>query len=224
MPLRREMLFPTRSVREDDGQFRKHNTIQCSHCPQETTARNSTDAGGLGDEMLTRKFTRLGWYVSRSPGGHLCPDCNPTKQRAIIVPATPDGPTLTVVPKTQEEPVSKPTPASTETRELSFSDRRIINAKLEEVYENETTGYLAGWDDDGVAKDLGVNVVWVVKLRSENFGPATGNARVREIVAEYDALRQRVDEAERCVALAKKVLITFQANAGIAGISLPQVG
>lgn len=196
-------LFPTKSVpMGDTGQRRRHHLIACSNCPAEGSSPAANDAGGLGLPELTRRFTRQGWYVGRVAGAHLCPDCNPTRQRAV----------LTVVPRTEPEPVKEePMAEAALPRELSFADRRIINAKLEETYENDLVGYRTGWNDEAVAKDLGVDVVWVAKLRSENFGPATGNQVVAELRNEYATLQSefsawrkqgqqiadRLDEVER---------------------------
>ena len=194
-------IFPSKSLPVGDtGQRRRHHVIACSNCPAEGTSPSANDAGGLGLPELTRRFTRQGWYVGRVPGAHLCPDCNPTRQRAV----------LTVVP-TPEPEKEEPMAEAALPRELSFADRRIINAKLEEVYENDLVGYRAGWTDEAVAKDLGIDPVWVAKLRSENFGPATGNRVVTELRAEYEALQgefsawrkqgqsiaDRLDEVER---------------------------
>lgn len=205
------VLFPTRNVQEEGGERRKHHIISCSHCPNEATARAATDAKGLGNEMLTRKFTRLGWYVSRSPGGHLCPTCNPTKERAVltIVRSEPE----------KEEPVAQPTPKTV--RDMTFADRRIINSKLEEVYENELVGYRVGWDDEKVAHDLGVETAWVTELRGQNFGPATGNRAVVEIQAEQKQLQKDLEAfraegerlAKRVIALSEKMTSAGLANA-----------
>lgn len=176
-------LFPSRLMDVGGGERRKMNVISCSHCPEEASVPTGSARGGDGAEMLTRKFTRTGWYVGRTPGAHLCPSCNPTKQRAV----------LTVVPNHEpekEEPVAQSTSPA---RELTFADRRIINAKLEEVYENELVGYRQGWNDEAVAADLGVDAAWVEQLRSQNFGPSAGNALAAELRAEQKELAARME-------------------------------
>ncbi len=45
--------------------------------------------------------------------------------------------------------------------ELTRENRRIILAKLEEVYVDEKTGYSPGWTDAKLALDLGVPRAWV---------------------------------------------------------------
>ncbi len=77
--------------------------------------------------------------------------------------------------------------------EMTFSDRRIINAKLEEVYADELTGYREEWSDERVAVELGTQTAWVAELRAANFGPAEGNALVAELKREHAELSARMD-------------------------------
>ena len=76
---------------------------------------------------------------------------------------------------------------------MTFSDRRIINAKLEEVYHDELNGYRAGWSDQQVADALGTNVAWVEQLRAQNFGPAEGNAEVATLKRELAEMSKQLD-------------------------------
>lgn len=82
--------------------------------------------------------------------------------------------------------------------ELSRSDRRIIFAKLEEVYESEETGYRVPWTDQAVARDLGshIPVGWVSQVREENFGPAKDNAEIRGLFERVES-----NTAEACTFL-----------------------
>lgn len=72
--------------------------------------------------------------------------------------------------------------------EMSRSDRRIIHAKLEEVYESEETGYKAPWTDQSVARDLGshIPVGWIVKIREESFGPTRSNPEITDMLLRVD--------------------------------------
>jgi hypothetical protein len=69
-------------------------------------------------------------------------------------------------------------------REMSRDDRRVIFAKLDEVYIDENKGYDNGWSDHRVAVDLGVPRAWVASVREEMFGPDKSNAEARELVQE----------------------------------------
>lgn len=79
--------------------------------------------------------------------------------------------------------------------ELSRADRRIIFAKLEEVYESEEAGYKSPWTDQAVARDLGshIPVGWVAQVREENFGPLRDNAEIRGL---FDRVATNVAEAK----------------------------
>lgn len=68
------------------------------------------------------------------------------------------------------------------------SDRRIIFAKLEEVYLDEVKGYSANWTDERVSKDLGVPRAWVAEVREINFGPVRDNEMTRDLIAKIDAV------------------------------------
>jgi hypothetical protein len=65
-------------------------------------------------------------------------------------------------------------------RQMTRDERRIIYAKIEEVWGSEDTGYKAPWTDKKVAEDLGVPQAWVAMLRDENFGSKSSNPAIEE--------------------------------------------
>jgi hypothetical protein len=73
--------------------------------------------------------------------------------------------------------------------EMGRDDRRIIFAKLDEVYLSAEQGYSSGWTDHRIAADLGVPRAWVEQVREEMFGPARDNEDIREARAELAAIR-----------------------------------
>jgi hypothetical protein len=90
---------------------------------------------------------------------------------------------------------------------MSRDDRRIIFARLNDVYVNERTGYSEQWTDKRVAEDLGVPRAWVSEVRDRDFGPDHNAefteqvgvakeviAQVKLLHAEGLALRQRHDD------------------------------
>lgn len=77
-------------------------------------------------------------------------------------------------------------------REMTRTDRRVIIAKLEDVYLDEQTGYKGDWNDAKVATDLGVPLVWVETLREENFGPAKNAALVAKQMEELLAFGAKI--------------------------------
>lgn len=133
--------------------------IACKRC-------GKTDEVGsqMGQDLAASKvpvtFARHGWQVGKRAGDDYCYNCvqkfkaiNHKAKEQEMAPAT-------VTPIRAEPPA-----------ELSRQDRRVIWAKLEEVYMDESTGYQKGWDDAAVAKDLGVEQAWVAEVREANFGP-----------------------------------------------------
>lgn len=77
-------------------------------------------------------------------------------------------------------------------REMSRDDRRVIFAKLNEVYIDESKGYDNGWSDHRVAVDLGVPRAWVASVREEMFGPDKSNAEARQLVQDGRALKDEM--------------------------------
>ena len=96
-----------------------------------------------------------------------------------------------------------------EPRHPSFDERRLIFAKLNDVYLDEKTGYSGSWSDKKVAEDLGVPWKWVEDIRSQNFGPVGDSETAREIVSEAktlldDIARQRSEWAKQEKALSDR--------------------
>ncbi|WP_176086911.1 hypothetical protein [Martelella sp. HB161492] len=71
---------------------------------------------------------------------------------------------------------------------MKRDDRRIIAAKLDDVYS--TDAYVEPWTDAAVAKDLGVPRAWVSEVREAFFGPEGSNPKVQKLeqfMAEIEA-------------------------------------
>jgi hypothetical protein len=94
---------------------------------------------------------------------------------------------------------------------MTRTEKRIIYAKLEEVYADETTGYRGSWTDERVAIDLGIPKEWVSLIREDAFGPEytqdlfiqidakldeylTSASLVEELKKDYDRLVATMDE------------------------------
>ena len=102
-----------------------------------------------------------------------------------------------------EAPVHLPDPGASARppRQMSREDRRLIFAKLEEVYIDEKTGYSTGWNDDAVAKDMACPRAWVEEIREQNFGPQKTDQS-----AEVVAIRAALNEAEADITVATNAL------------------
>lgn len=154
-----------------------------------------------------QSFRRKGWTIGSSPSRDRCPTCSTSKPRLVKAfeeihkiidqePAhmTTTKPELTVVADAPAMP----------TRE----ERRIIFAKLEEVYVDEKVGYSNGWSDHRVATDLSVPRAWVEMIRAENFGDAKDNPDIREFLEKLARLESEWAAATAAVEKHAKELAT----------------
>lgn len=82
-------------------------------------------------------------------------------------------------------------------RQMSRDDRRVIFAKLNDVYIDESKGYDGGWSDQRVAKDLGVPLAWVKEIRQENFGLESSNEDARAVVKEAKDLLAEINDRRK---------------------------
>ena len=98
------------------------------------SARSFFSGGLLPPNIITKKFEQKGWEIGANAQWDLCQSCA-NKEKKMLV--------LNVV--TPIKPVS--TPSETPPREMSRDDRRVIFAKLDEVYLDEKRGYDSGWSD-----------------------------------------------------------------------------
>lgn len=179
------MLFEICQV-EYGGKMVRGRKILCGRCGcvNRIPMSSGMHGGGNDDEQIERlakrKFEKNGWVVGRRVADHRCPECirlvtkpmfkslEPLKEKEDTVPT----PTLVTAPVMAETPAA-----------MSRDDRRVIFAKLNEVYQDERKGYALDWSDKRVAEDLGVPRAWVVEVRDQNFGPDR-NAEFIEAITE----------------------------------------
>jgi hypothetical protein len=168
--------------------------LQCSACPEAATLGNTDIGADKASHIVPQTFARRGWTVGKSPERDLCPACTrgrrshpvstgavPMANPTLTTPSLRAVPSGTVPVQVQDKAKAEPP------RVMSRDERRIINAKIDEVYIDEAHGYSIGWNDDRVATDLGVPRAWVSQMRDENFGPEL-NAEVVKARTETDAL------------------------------------
>jgi len=188
--------------------------LTCGACGVIATVSGQNFGKDMAQDILPKKFRAMGWEVGKRDKDDRCPSCvkrdRDARRRAR----------LTVVE--QEPPVSKSTflaqaleavaaHEAKQPREMSRDERRLIFAKLDEVYLDEKRGYDNGWSDKRVADDLGVPRAWVARIRDENFGPENTNPEARALVAEAKAilsdskaLLDRVDGLQRRIEAIEK--------------------
>lgn len=81
-------------------------------------------------------------------------------------------------------------------RQMTKEDRRLIFAKIDEVYLDESKGYSSGWSDKKVASDLGVPAAWVKTIREENFGSEGANEDVKALIVEAREIERQIREID----------------------------
>jgi hypothetical protein len=215
------------------GQQQRGARATCGYeaCKTTSTVAMNTFAHGMGDDsdkaerVVARKFEAMGWLIGKTAKGNRCPACfGAIKQAAMrkkherekeeVVSEMPGKPPKVVQMKTAGPNAALPVikPAVEEHRGLTREDRRIIFAKLNDLYLGEAKGYAAGWNDARIAKDLGVPPGWVAQMREENFGPNIDEAstqmlgEARAVLAEIRTVgalaepivRQLNELADRC--------------------------
>jgi len=187
-----------------EGGLKRVAKATCGHCNKSQVISNNTQSksSGYDDDIIERsiasKFERHGWKVGKSTTQHRCPSCF----TAIKVTAKRKAGTMDK--DKDKDKVVPITPPRTVTRE----EKRIIFAKIDEVYLDEKTGYSKDWSDKRVAEDLKIPVAWVATLREEHFGPNISEATTQaddEVKALMEELAKVKAVAEEVVALFKSI-------------------
>ena len=202
-----------------EGKVIKGRMIRCSKCG--ATEKYSNYSGDVSDEHMPKEFSRRGWFVGNNERTDTCPSCLKSKRgpkpeqkteepkpvaaplpaSAVFKPKEEAKPVEAPVKSPVVEPVKHPDPLPAADRSMDRTERRLIFAKLNDVYIDETKGYSGSWSDDTVAADLGVPVVWVAEVREQDFGPNINALVVNERLQE---IRQLGEKVERTIVLIDK--------------------
>jgi hypothetical protein len=167
-------------------------------------------------------FRNHGWIIGGGPRADICPKCyqfinekQRDEQRAkkmaranVIEGGMPV--TVSIIPKpappaplsfTAASPVPKPAiPVSQLTlKDVDKTAKRIIDDKLDEVYDAAKGGYINNYSDEKVATELSTMVEWVALVRDFGHGPNTSNADISEDIKAIDKALAEVREAKRLV-------------------------
>ena len=181
-------------------------------CGQEGEIPDRT-TDGLPPKVIERRFVQKGWEVGKNAKHDFCPSCveartierrqrrnsNKIKSFAAIDNVFPMTPRETPPQPNLGEEVQAT--ATESPREMSRAERRIIQTKLEDVYQDEDHGYKPGWSDAAVARDLNVPVGWVAEERDRSFGPVKDNEEVRDML---DRVATKTAEAHALIEDVKK--------------------
>jgi len=198
---------------------------RCSACANDGFARMPGPAMTSCEQALAEQlFRKAGWRLGRARKYDVCPTCvsldrqersraREERTRAKLADVFPPELKLLAAPQMAAEQEGAPAttdaaaPVAESPREMTRADRRIIIAKLEEIYLDEEAGYADGWSDQRVAADFGVPRAWVARLRDENFGPEASSAQTRKLIAEARAVLAEADRrAAEMNALAAKLM------------------
>ena len=188
--------------------------VRCSHDDCKNTMIFAK-RGVIHPTQAAQWFRDKGWGVGGGPRADLCPDHykrmnNGHALEALPEPVEPETMVDTIMDKVVHIPSVKSPPPTVPVLDeegrylgdqmaaMTRTDRRLINAKLNDVYVDEERGYRDDWSDQKVAEDLGASVLWVAAIREENFGPDINEAdvlREREMAVVIEAFKTVAAEA-----------------------------
>ena len=168
-----------------DGKSLETYRIRCGKCSKTADWVRNSGRFKCGPEHpgIARHFETEGWAVGGGSAADRCPTC------LIVKPGEKAVSSLRLV--IQEEAAlaaAKEKQNAPAEREMTREDRRLILAKLNEVYLDEARGYERGWTDHKLATDLGCPKAWIAELREVNFGPARDNEEIREFAEKVKEL------------------------------------
>jgi hypothetical protein len=182
--------FPIEHIGNHDGVTMMGAKIECCVCG---AVDYSATKRGINPIVYEKNFRSKGWFIGNGPRMDKCPNCQKPKK-----------PDLKVVNNMETAKVEAP-------REMTREDRRIISAKLEDVYLKDR--YDAPWTDAAVARDLGVPRAWVIDVRDQFFGPAGSNdefddflERAAPVISDLKNLNKSVQaQLDQAKAIASRV-------------------
>lgn len=174
------MAYFERTTVPNGGKPTRGFKIQCGHCGfNGAVPLNSSLSSENEAKIIQRKFEEIGWKIGKIQTQHRCPRCFSAIKNAAIVKS-----------QRKENQVTQP---QTQPREMQKEDKRLIFAKIHEVYGDNS--YLDNWTDAKVAIDLGVPRAWVKQVREADFGAEGGN----------EEIKASIEEAKKILADCKKV-------------------
>lgn len=154
--------------------------VHCRTCGVSTSIGVETVGGTLPPNIITKKLQQKGWEIGANDQWDFCP------AHSSLAKQERTEPVLKVVD--QPSTAATPSPSQQPPRVMDRDDRRIIFARLNDVYLDAKRGYDSGWSDHRVATELGVPRKWVEQIRVENFGDAGTNAEMSEFYEQAQTL------------------------------------
>lgn len=200
-------LFQIMRRREGDRMVQVRRLF-CAQCD----AHHDITAGTLNVEQVAKRFRALGWDVDfRHIQAAICPTCSAKKamKEKTRMATTP-------APAAPENPADRaPTP----------DQRAAIRRLLDTHFDDKVGGYLDGYSDQRIGKDLSIPWSWVQQLREAAYGPiridpavAEAQARLAALEAGLEAMakaqQEQIDRARAEIAAMRTVVGGLSARRG----------
>lgn len=169
--------------RATPGGHRAAQVIACHRCPAEKVvfAHN----GRFPEHTLIARFEKCGWGVSRD-GAHLCPDCRTKEIAARRAGRTPSP---------EEKPMAAaPAPSASPSASGAIVELYML---LDDKYHRARKGYVAGYSDERIAKELGLSVTVVAERREKDFGPVVVDTTLEDLAKAKAALVEGLAEVRK---------------------------
>jgi len=150
----------------------------------------------FNNHQAAKKFRDAGWAVGGAARADRCPSCLANLESGKTNGATKVEVDKKVVDvalvshKSRQDP-----PPVQERREITRTDRRIIIAKLNDVYGENS--YMEDWSDEKVSQDLGVPKDWVSEVRDDNFGPDISEAGAAMRMEQIEKLAATIKDEQK---------------------------
>ncbi|WP_118138476.1 hypothetical protein [Oceanicella sp. SM1341] len=169
---------------------------RCHHCRKTDTVQSSGARGHLPPEAVQKFFINRGWagIGGKKPA---CPDCM-AKFKVVRAREREKEAAMQKVTSAEEVEVStkrEAVPAKATAAQMSRADRRKVFRAIDDAYSEDGGGYVGGETDHTVASAAGVPVIWVERIREEEFGPAV-NEDARKLEADLAAISTKARKAE----------------------------
>ena len=183
----------------DGGLQRNIARVTCMSCGAHAD-RNLT--GQMNPEMVAKDFRRLGWECDHHrPSRSRCPECLKPKPQPAPRATQPPRPYATEIPMN-----TKPQAASTDARDPTPDQKRLIREKLDGSFDERRGAYLDGYSDQKIGAELNVPWAWVTKLREAAYGTIRVDPAIAELQAAAAELRNAINATAQDLSIAHQRL------------------
>lgn len=210
----------------DNGQIKNGAVVKCSHRNDPVYIEHGcmkTDTfwthKSIHPVHAANYFRNRGWALGASPNSDVCPKCmefivknrrEKTVKDMASVNLNPAPVILAKAKANLKEAFIAAMPSAVEPvksiKEMDKATKRIIDDKLDEVYNLRKGGYQLDWSDAKVASDLGTHERNVAIVREEFHGPNTRAEDKDKILKDLKANAEEIiREQKRIEELLKRI-------------------